>query len=625
MHSPDPAILLTIASLPVSEMRKKDRELNERVIRAIDELQSRLESSELIDPKDFDFITDAYAWLDNDARRRENRPLAALGIIDRGLKSNLDVFRNLFDVYPKRLKEHNEALVRIRAVEAGRCINPVEGRDLDGQQLAAIAYDVGSRLVVAGAGTGKTTTVVGLVKYLLYSGKALPEEILALSFTNASVDDLRRRITSETGQRTDVNTFHRLGMRIIASVDGTVPKVSNIKLDEFIAEHIRLRRTDAEFVRNLNEFIAYDFESISDEDRFGDSSELVEYLRENPLITLRGERVKSFGEADIANCLAMNGVPYAYEEPYCVDTANSRYGHYHPDFHITGTDIYIEYFGTDRDGNVAGFMTDRNPNAAEEYRNGIEWKRKIHSENGTRLIELYSYERTEGTLLDDLEYKLRSMEVKFVPESPERIFERTIGSDEMTLRSISSSFATCLLLIKGCDKPWAEAYPKSCNMKDRRPLKRLESVLRPIYYEYQSALKERGEIDFEDMLNLAARYVREGRYVHPYKYVIVDEYQDLSLPRYVLLRSLRTSKDCSLFCVGDDWQSIFRFNGCDVSYILDFEKHWGPSVICKIEKTYRFSGDLLKKSGEFISRSKRQIQKDLVGTSGKDSRVFFIS
>lgn len=127
------------------------------------------------------------------------------------------------------------------------------------------------------------------------------------------------------------------------------------------------------------------------------------------------------------------------------------------------------------------------------------------------------------------------------------------------------------------------------------------------------------------MLNLAAKYIREGKYTHPYKYVIVDEYQDISRSRYNFLNALRESKDYHLFCVGDDWQSIYRFNGCDVSYILDFEKYWGPSAICRIERTYRFSGELLTKSSKFVCRNKRQCRKNLIGMNGKDSKVFFIS
>ena len=171
------------------------------------------------------------------------------------------------------------------------------------------------------------------------------------------------------------------------------------------------------------------------------------------------------------------------------------------------------------------------------------------------------------------------------------------------LKSISLTFTTAILLIKGFGKPWEDVYPKSDSFRDRKPLKRMEAVLRPIYDAYQKKLEENGEIDFEDMLNMAAKCVCEKKFIHPYKYVIVDEYQDLSGSRYNLLKSLRRSKDYHLFCVGDDWQSIYRFNGCDVSYILDFEKYWGPSAICKIEKTYRFSGELLKKSSEFVCRN----------------------
>ena len=605
-------------------MRSKDRILNDRVVNAVAELSSRLTSNEFVDPGDFKPMVEEYKQLNKDVNRKIRRILSILGLTNKKLIANIKDFNELYENYPDRLRLHNEDLACSESIKIGERINPIEGYDLDEQQLYAISYDVRSRLIIAGAGTGKTTTTVGLVKHLLDSGKASPEEILALSFTNASVNDLNKRIIAETGQRVDVNTFHRLGLKIIASSVGKIPKITNIKIDEFIAEEIKRRRNDPNYVRDLNEFIAYDFESVGDESRFSNSTEMIEYLRENPLITLRGEKVKSFGEADIANYLAMNGIPYTYEEAYCVDTADSRYGQYHPDFHINGTDIFIEYFGIDRDGNVAKFMTDTNPNASEEYRNGIEWKRQIHQKNGTCLIELYAYERMEGTLIENLESKLKTLNVDTVPESPESIFDRTFNSDNRMLKSISLLLTTAILLIKGYGKPWDEVYPRTKDIRKWKSLKRIESVLKPLFDAYQSALKENEEIDFEDMLNMAAGCIREEKYVHPYKYVVVDEYQDLSRSRYNLLKTLRESKDYHLFCVGDDWQSIYRFNGCDVSYILDFEKYWGPSVICKIEKTYRFSGELLRKSSEFICRNSHQYHKNLIGMKEKKSDVFFI-
>lgn len=142
---------------------------------------------------------------------------------------------------------------------------------------------------------------------------------------------------------------------------------------------------------------------------------------------------------------------------------------------------------------------------------------------------------------------------------------------------------------------------------------RLLSLLEPIYHAYCQYLSEKDEIDFNDMINLASDYVRQGRYTNPYKYVIVDEYQDISKARFTLLDCLRKSRDYDLFCVGDDWQSIYRFAGSDIGFILNFSKYWGATEISKIETTYRFSQKLIEISGSFIMQNPLQIQKSIRG------------
>ena len=537
------------------------------------------------------------------------------------MKDDIGLFLKRYDEYPDLIGEHNEEIVRKRVVEIDSRINPVEGRNLDRQQLSCIAYDTRTRLVIAGAGTGKTTAIVGLVKDLILSGKAAPHEILLLSFTNASVTELRGRIAEETGERIEVSTFHRLGLKVIASVNGKVPKVSNADLTDVILEGIESRKTDPSYVRILNQYMAYDFDSDRDEGDFETGSKMNDYLMHNPLYTLNGEKVKSYGESDIANFLALNGVPYAYEESYKFDTNDSQFGQYHPDFHIKGTDIYIEYFGIDKNGNVAPFMTDANPNAAKEYREGMEWKRRLHEEKGTVMIELFAYQRSNGTLLQSLEEQLKAHGVELIETSPEGIYDRMFGKDERKLKTLASTFATAILLIKGFGRPWDEVFPRDYGFLQKKKMERLESIIRPLYDDYQKLLQDNNEIDFEDMLNTAAGLIRDGRHIHNYRYVIVDEYQDLSRSRYNLLKSMRDSKEYRLFCVGDDWQSIYRFNGCDVSYILDFPKYWGPSTIRMIETTYRFSGEILEKSSNFICRNKAQFQKHLVGANGSKGRV----
>ena len=236
------------------------------------------------------------------------------------------------------------------------------------------------------------------------------------------------------------------------------------------------------------------------------------------------------------------------------------------------------------------------------------------------MIELFAYNRSEGDLYDILEKELERLDVKDNPLSPEEMFNKTLGNNKRKLNSIASTLSTAILLIKGSGKNWENAYPIGRTYKDKKSLDRIEKVLKPIYDDYQFELSKNNEIDFEDMLTAATECIQNG-YIHPYKYVIVDEYQDISRSRYTLLRELRSSKHYKLFCVGDDWQSIYRFNGSDVSYIIEFERFWGSSEICKIETTYRFSGEILKKSSEFVMRNSRQFKKSLIGKGYANSLV----
>ena len=605
-------------------MKEKDRILFDEANRSLEALSSATNGSGFIEPCSVESFKNSTKQTVESAKKRSKGIFFRLGLVNKPFKSSIIEFLKRYEAFPEDAHKHNVELAERLSVDVGRMINPVEGRDLDRQQLSSIAMNVNTRLVIAGAGTGKTTTIIGLVKELLMTEKAQPEEILLLSFTNASVNELKERILKETSKRIDTTTFHRLGLKIIASTRGKTPNVSHTDLNQFVTDELQRRVSDPQFLADFNSYIAFDYNSQTDEFAFATNEDYVRYVKENPLITLNGEKVKSFGEADIANFLAINGVPYTYEDAYPVDTSDAKHGHYHPDFHINGTNIYIEYFGTDRYGNVAQFMLDANPNAAEDYRQSMEWKRTIHRINNTELVELFAYNRSEGTLLEDLKNHLTRLGVEMSPASPSDLFDRMFNSGRLKFSMIASSMTTAILLIKGYGKPWDEVYPTSKDRRVKQSLIRLEKVLRPIYEEYQDQLAINDEIDFEDMLNMASECVKEG-YIHPYRYVIVDEYQDISRSRFNLLKEMRASKDYRLFCVGDDWQSIYRFNGSDVSYILDFEDYWGPSEICKIETTYRFSGELLQKSSEFIMRNPRQFKKDLVGRADVDCRIIRLS
>ncbi|MGI6008846.1 MAG: UvrD-helicase domain-containing protein [Methanomethylophilus sp.] len=597
-------------------MLRVSAEVRKRIVSQIEEaekgMQDAIPEGRFIDKDEADGLKRRYGPPDGmeDALRS---PQARLHLLNRDFVGRCEEFQRRYAAFLEEVYRHNSDYEKEIMPAAVQRDLPVEGRMLDGQQMHAIVCDVRNRLVIAGAGTGKTTTVVGLVKDIVLSGKAAPEEILLLSFTNASVDELAVRVKKETGKDVRVSTFHRLGMSILTEVEGKRPRITDIEPRKFIRDRVSELLSDGKYARALERYLEFESFQGKDDSDFASAEDLERYLAENPLLTAAGEKVKSRGELEIADFLHSKGIPYRYEENYKEDLRDREHGQYKPDFHLSGTDIYIEYFGIDRQGNVAPWFSSKTGDPSAEYRASMEWKRKVHSEHGTKLIELYAYERSEGTLLDSLEEKLRKEGVEMPSLSDSEIAEGIRGS--YYLSAIVSQMATSLSLMRGTGKPFDEAYPKVRIMGDRR-LSAFRDLFRPVYESYVSALREDGAIDFSDMLNMAADYVRGGRYRNPYRYVVVDEYQDIAAPAFRLLKALRESSDYHLFCVGDDWQSIYRFNGSDVGYIMDFESYWGGSEICRIERTYRNSGILLEESGRFIMKNPRQVKKHLRGGDG---------
>ena len=227
------------------------------------------------------------------------------------------------------------------------------------------------------------------------------------------------------------------------------------------------------------------------------------------------------------------------------------------------------------------------------------------------MIELYAYEKLEEQLLTKLEERLKKAGVVFVPMSPQEMWAEISGTQNQKLDRVAELFGTVITLTKNNDCSLEEVHGRNRSLKNLPSIDAVIDMIEPIYSSYQSMLRERNEIDFNDMINMASAYVQSGQYGHPYRYVIVDEYQDISQARYRLLEAMRQQKDYNLFCVGDDWQSIYRFNGSDIGFILNFEKYWGASAISRIETTYRFPQSLISVSSGFIMKNPEQNQKQL--------------
>lgn len=145
------------------------------------------------------------------------------------------------------------------------------------------------------------------------------------------------------------------------------------------------------------------------------------------------------------------------------------------------------------------------------------------------------------------------------------------------------------------------------NIKNYKTEKNLLILILNIYIEYEDYLKENNEIDFDDMLIRSSKEV----YNTKTKYIIIDEYQDTSYVRFNLIKNLINKTNAKLMVVGDDFQSIYRFTGCDLELFTNFKNYFDKTKIKYISNTYRNSNELIQIAGNFIMKNKNQIKKDL--------------
>jgi DNA helicase-4 len=561
-----------------------------------------------------------------------------------GNKTNNTMVNEFLDTYSdmkSKVSKWNEEYVK-RELEANKeLFDNIDGKSLDSQQRIAVVTDEDHNLILAGAGSGKTLTISGKVKYLIDRKNVRPEDILLISFTRKAAAEMYDRISNKLNVEVPVKTFHKLGLEIIAQKRNVKPEIADNELDIAIHSYINNELLqDKKQIKWLIEFFGYYLNIPKDYSEFENLGEYHEHCKSLDLQTIKGraeevvfiqqatdekrieleslsgERVKSLEEIMIANFLFLNGVEYVYEQSYEYKTVDRNYRQYKPDFYLPEYDIYIEHFGITEDQRVPWL------NRVEElkYLDGIAWKRKLHAENKTTLIETYSYYNKKGILLSQLKKKLEEHKVELYEIDFKEIF--SIIFDE---RMKNQYFKEFLKLIKTFISLFksngykAETFEKFIKMnledeknqflKERTDL--FLKLISPIFLHYQQMLDNNEAIDFNDMINEATEIVRSDQFNTPYRYIIIDEYQDISKSRFNLIQAIEEKTGAKIICVGDDWQSIYRFAGSDIQLFTQFQKFFGQHELLKIEKTYRNSQELIQIAGDFVMQNPSQFKKKL--------------
>lgn len=336
---------------------------------------------------------------------------------------------------------------------------------LDEKQIEIIKDNSNYLLVTAGAGSGKTLTILGKVAYLVKELGILEQEILCISFTKAAADNLKQKLRKEINLNIPTYTFHKLALEIIKKAQVTYEIAEEDLLEKIIEEFLEIDLLNSDYVMKL----------------------------------------------------------------VC------KYYHYPP---TTNPKIF----------------------------------QKIMENQQKEVTELKKLISTFMKLMKCNNYNLEDF-LDFSSIIKKTIFYKKYKKEKILL----------ILFLN-------------------------------VYLKYTRYLTENNEIDFDDMIVLATKLIKE-KIKWPIKYIIIDEYQDTSQIRFLLIKELLNQSNAKLMVVGDDFQSIYKFTGCDISLFLDFPKYFPNATIKKLEKTYRNSKELIEIAGKFIMKNNSQIKKEL--TSAK--------
>ncbi len=544
-----------------------------------------------------------------------------LKIIQKDLKGLEEVISNYNNIFiQKRLEE---------------CSSFFEGKDdnlkfpLDEDQRKAIIRDDKHNLVVAGAGSGKTSVLTARIAYLIRrKDKIDPERILALAFTKNAAYEMQERIRKNYGLKVSISTFHSLGWNIIKEETKKKPNLlfGGNENDQYllIADIFKNLLSEKKYQDILIQYIAYHPEQEVKEESFEHKREYYKYMRNKKYTTLNNIDVKSIGERDIGNFLFLHNIEYKYEPLVDWVDKDEEDKEYHPDFCLPEYDIYIEHWGLNERCEVAPWFTI----TSQEYLETRKWKLGQFEKHQKVLVETWSYEKSQGNLVEKLKLKLKVVkpEIEFKPITYEELIERVFSFREQ--RNEISKLIVSFIRIA-----------KANYLKTKKIEKRIESgkytqkqivfgkLALEVYRRYQEFLLKDGKIDFNDMINLAVKLVKENpeKYFKKYDHILIDEFQDISHQRMKLIqRFVNESSHTKLFCVGDDYQSIYQFTGSDVRFFVDFEDYFPNPEISILKRNYRSSKEIVDMANNLISYNKKQIKKKSYSIMGQAQQPIFI-
>ena len=562
------------------------------------------------------------------------------------LRQDLNLLNQVTTGDYSAIEARNDVFVAQEMERHDEYFRSVETSVLTSEQRLATVVVEDRNLVIAAAGSGKTSVLVAKVGYLVNKGYALPEEILVLSFNKGVADEIRKRLRErlvEPGVISappEVSTFHAFGMAMINETGPTLRLASLALSSELRSRELQkiffdLIETDPQFQEDALRFLALHSLSGTTKEASDLAAGFGKEWRQlialpigtvelpdpgNSLYTtLSGETVRSKQELQIANWLTLMGIEFVYEKPFPPVSAHPWTRNYRPDFYYPALDLWHEHFGSNIFGDAPAHWGVNSEGMT--YEQQAASKRSLLTEAKARWFETTSGDFESG----DWEEKLRTS-LELAGATPKLIswerFKELAASAGFKQVEVLDLLGASIAHFKSNHLSIEDLRSKAQASSEAERSQGFVRLFEKVFARYEASLSHDRQIDFDDMLRISARRLLAQPIHGRYKAILIDEFQDMSNARAELVKAvLHQNPEATLFAVGDDWQSIYRFAGSDITVMTQFQGLFGFTRQMTLATTFRCNQGLADLSSEFIRKNPSQISKSVVAVSDLKNAV----
>lgn len=525
--------------------------------------------------------------------------------------------------------------------------------NLNPKQHEAVVEENKRILVLAGAGSGKTKTLLQKIIYLIEEKGVSPSNILAITFTkNAANEMIDRLIMSADDSQAyekllfdkktsriekdnarylwkkkykwieglTVKTFHSFCYKTLRDYgvnefDNKFRIIGDEKRDEedemsrnvapetvFEVVHKLLIQACAsnDYLLKLKRFILdYNVDKIHVDHDWNTTAKDGKFFT-----TLNGTKVRSKSEQFIADWLYRHSIPYEYEP-----RLNVKDFYFRPDFYIPDANLYLEH--------------------VSEKSHPTEDKEQQFEKGGMLYYKTFDHITKDSALFNHtLDSVVRNrLPVNYQKTATLSFIEEFNGYHDYVRDFVGTIIRiTDMIKVENIDP---DTILQKALKDPHERIRVFYELAIPVFKAYVAYTIDRSYLDFNDLISRAASLFRNhediaNKFRNKFQYILVDEFQDVNNLQVDLIKLLLT-KQTQLFCVGDDWQSIYGFRGSNVDYIVGFERYFTASKVLKLNQNYRSTQHIVDASNEVIKHNKYKIEKEIHASKISEHKIVVYS